>query len=236
MHGRDWKKGAELVESRDSRWVGCMCVGMGEGVDGWLGVGGWLGAFILWEGSCVHVPAVRHNAQLPLHVLPASFPLPPGHTAARQPLSPASPPALPLAPRRESRAIASHAQKHFIKMMLEGRELPPKVCESGRGYTLSGKPLDPNSAAARSYGVKPESFKRESNRAARGGAIARRVVLARMGCVQCVLNWCGARPSSPPSLTCSPHALARCVMLPSPCHDFIRFFHSIIDSLGDSGS
>lgn len=29
--------------------------------------------------------------------------------------------------------------------------LPPKVRESGDGYTLSGKPLDPTSSAARPY-------------------------------------------------------------------------------------
>ena len=31
-----------------------------------------------------------------------------------------------------------------------------QVAESGEGYTLSGKPLDPTSSAARAYGLKPE--------------------------------------------------------------------------------
>jgi protein MYSM1 len=61
---------------------------------------------------------------------------------------------------RDHRAYTSHAQKHFIKMLLRGEELPPKVAATGRGYTLSGKPLDPNSAAARAYGLKPDLFQR----------------------------------------------------------------------------
>lgn len=36
------------------------------------------------------------------------------------------------------RAITSHAQKHFIKLLLRGEEVPGKVAETGRGYTLSG--------------------------------------------------------------------------------------------------
>lgn len=59
---------------------------------------------------------------------------------------------------RDHRALGSHAQKHFIKMLLRGEELPPKVAETGRGYTLSGRPLDPNSASARAYGLKPALF------------------------------------------------------------------------------
>ena len=58
---------------------------------------------------------------------------------------------------RDARAVSSHAQKHFIRLCLQGKRLPPKVRESGEGYTLSGKPLDPNSAAARAYGFKPNS-------------------------------------------------------------------------------
>lgn len=88
-------------------------------------------------------------------------------------------------------------QKHFIKLLLRGEEVPSKVAETGRGYTLSGKArpavlhnagssghaqrfallqlfatllacciagkaLDPNSAAARAYGLKPDLFARES--------------------------------------------------------------------------
>jgi hypothetical protein len=116
---------------------------------------------------------------------------------------------------RDHRAITSHVQKYFIKLCLQGKPLPPKVAESGEGYTLSGrepslvcctcphhllgsnwallksteslhlpskvvlsswpkkrgchqlckwetlpsgKPLDPNSAAARLYGFKPDTI------------------------------------------------------------------------------
>ncbi|KAJ1912467.1 hypothetical protein H4219_005590 [Mycoemilia scoparia] len=52
---------------------------------------------------------------------------------------------------RDSKSIRSHAQKHFIKMFRDKIPLPEKVKESGEGYTLSGRPLDPNSAAARPY-------------------------------------------------------------------------------------
>ena len=63
---------------------------------------------------------------------------------------------------RDARAFTSHAQKHFIKLCLAGKPLPPKVAETGLGYTLSGKPLDPNSAAAKAYGFKPDSLASES--------------------------------------------------------------------------
>lgn len=59
---------------------------------------------------------------------------------------------------RDHRAFTSHAQKHFIKLLLRGEEVPPKVAETGRGYTLSGKPLDPNSSSAAAYGLKPDLF------------------------------------------------------------------------------
>ncbi|KAK9816984.1 hypothetical protein WJX72_007805 [[Myrmecia] bisecta] len=59
---------------------------------------------------------------------------------------------------RDARAFTSHAQKYFIKMCLAGKRLPAKVAESGEGYTLSGKPLDPNSAAAKAYGFKPDTL------------------------------------------------------------------------------
>lgn len=52
---------------------------------------------------------------------------------------------------RDSNSIRSHAQKHFIKMFRDKVPLPDKIRESGEGYTLSGKPLDPNSAAAKPY-------------------------------------------------------------------------------------
>ena len=57
---------------------------------------------------------------------------------------------------RDARSVTSHAQKHFIKLCLHGKPLPTKVAESGLGYTLSGKPLDPLSAAAQSYGFRDE--------------------------------------------------------------------------------
>jgi protein MYSM1 len=41
--------------------------------------------------------------------------------------------------------------------------LPGKVSESGAGYTLSGKPLDPESAAAKQYLGKRFLQKREEN-------------------------------------------------------------------------
>ena len=59
---------------------------------------------------------------------------------------------------RDHRAIASHAQKAFIKKLLKGEELPEAVAVTGKGYTLSGRPLDPNSSAARAYGLRPDSF------------------------------------------------------------------------------
>ncbi|KAJ2162168.1 hypothetical protein GGF46_000910 [Coemansia sp. RSA 552] len=52
---------------------------------------------------------------------------------------------------RDAKSIRSHAQKYFIKLFRDNVPLPPKVRESGDGYTLSGRPLDPNSAAARPY-------------------------------------------------------------------------------------
>ena len=42
-------------------------------------------------------------------------------------------PSFPTAPGRPPAK-----QKHFIKLLLKGEELPDKVAESGRGYTLSG--------------------------------------------------------------------------------------------------
>ncbi|KAI8069264.1 hypothetical protein BC940DRAFT_298307 [Gongronella butleri] len=52
---------------------------------------------------------------------------------------------------RDPHSIRSHAQKYFIRLYRDNLPLPPKVAESGEGYTLSGKPLDPNSAAAKPY-------------------------------------------------------------------------------------
>ena len=61
---------------------------------------------------------------------------------------------------RDARAVASHTQKFLIKALLRGEELPEAMARSGRGYTLSGKPLDPNSSAARAYGLRPAEFKK----------------------------------------------------------------------------
>ncbi|KAJ1342381.1 hypothetical protein BSLG_003066 [Batrachochytrium salamandrivorans] len=52
---------------------------------------------------------------------------------------------------RDTNAVRSHAQKYFIKLFRDCIPLPAKVFESGAGYTLSGKPLNPDSAAARPY-------------------------------------------------------------------------------------
>ena len=66
---------------------------------------------------------------------------------------------------RDKKAFTSHAQKHFIKLCIADRPLPQKVVETGSGdglgYTLSGLPLDPNSASAKSYGLKPEHVQSE---------------------------------------------------------------------------
>ena len=60
---------------------------------------------------------------------------------------------------RDARAFSSHAQKHLIKLCIANKPLPAKVAESGLGYTLSGKPLDPNSAAAKAYGLTDDVLK-----------------------------------------------------------------------------
>ncbi|KAF9930267.1 hypothetical protein FBU30_000687 [Linnemannia zychae] len=52
---------------------------------------------------------------------------------------------------RDANSIRSHAQKHFIKLFRDNIPLPPKVLESGPGYTLSGNDLNPYSSAARPY-------------------------------------------------------------------------------------
>ncbi|ORX59645.1 hypothetical protein DM01DRAFT_1333110 [Hesseltinella vesiculosa] len=61
---------------------------------------------------------------------------------------------------RDANSIRSHAQKYFIKLYRDNLPLPDKVRESGEGYTLSGKPLDPNSASAKPYlGLGPSKIK-----------------------------------------------------------------------------
>ncbi|KAF9200915.1 hypothetical protein BGZ59_003017, partial [Podila verticillata] len=52
---------------------------------------------------------------------------------------------------RDSNSIRSHAQKHFIKLFRDNIPLPAKILETGPGYTLSGRDLDPYSAAAMPY-------------------------------------------------------------------------------------
>lgn len=64
---------------------------------------------------------------------------------------------------RDAGTCRSKAQKHFIKLYREGLPLPAKVKESGEGYTLSGKPLDPYSAAARPYLRLPEPAEGATN-------------------------------------------------------------------------
>jgi len=56
---------------------------------------------------------------------------------------------------RDARAVASHAQKWFVRLAMRGERVPRRVAESGgEGYTLSGRPLDARSATARAYGLK----------------------------------------------------------------------------------
>ncbi|KAK4536539.1 hypothetical protein CDCA_CDCA08G2564 [Cyanidium caldarium] len=68
---------------------------------------------------------------------------------------------------RSANNFRSHAQKYFIKLYSEGQPVPSKVAESGAGHTLSGKPLDPNSAAARAY-LNGAVYRRELQRRNRG--------------------------------------------------------------------
>lgn len=65
---------------------------------------------------------------------------------------------------RPAPLVRSHAQKYLIKLWKTGKPLPKKVAESGKGYTLSGKPLHPDSASARSYLTKipcPQAVERK---------------------------------------------------------------------------
>lgn len=56
---------------------------------------------------------------------------------------------------RDAKSVTSHAQKYMIRLCMDGKLLPQKMAESGAGYTLSGKLLDPASASAIAYGLKP---------------------------------------------------------------------------------
>eukprot|EP00210_Caulerpa_lentillifera_P000275 g268.t1 len=60
---------------------------------------------------------------------------------------------------RDSKAVTSHAQKHFVKLCIIGKPVPEKVAESGLGYTLSGRLLDPDSRSAHAYGFRKETIK-----------------------------------------------------------------------------
>ncbi|KAI9268037.1 hypothetical protein BDA99DRAFT_354059 [Phascolomyces articulosus] len=74
---------------------------------------------------------------------------------------------------RDSNSIRSHAQKHFIKMYRDKIPLPDKVRESGEGYTLSGKPLDPNSAAARAYLARSTANQGQNNGSSSSGSVTK---------------------------------------------------------------
>ncbi|GMH38254.1 hypothetical protein BSKO_06138 [Bryopsis sp. KO-2023] len=79
---------------------------------------------------------------------------------------------------RDAKSLTSHAQKHFIKMCMRGLPLPPKVSETGVGYTLSGKLLDPTSTSAKAYGFNPHALKElseEGYRTALNGIIAEKL-------------------------------------------------------------
>jgi len=52
---------------------------------------------------------------------------------------------------RDVVSCRSHAQKYFIKLWINGEPLPKKVAEQGAGYTVSGKPLDPDSSFVKYY-------------------------------------------------------------------------------------
>ncbi|KAI8823672.1 uncharacterized protein EV422DRAFT_365269 [Fimicolochytrium jonesii] len=52
---------------------------------------------------------------------------------------------------RSKDIVKSRAQRHLIHLWLEGKDVPEKVKETGAGHTLSGKPLNPESAAVRPY-------------------------------------------------------------------------------------
>jgi len=52
---------------------------------------------------------------------------------------------------RDAKNVSSHAQRHFIRLWYNNKDLPAKVQESGKGHTLSGKLLDPESSFARIF-------------------------------------------------------------------------------------
>jgi len=52
---------------------------------------------------------------------------------------------------RNAASIRSHAQIHFLKLLKNGNKLPPKVKESGNGYTLGGDALNKYSSTAIRY-------------------------------------------------------------------------------------
>eukprot|EP00485_Elphidium_margaritaceum_P010033 CAMPEP_0202689982 /NCGR_PEP_ID=MMETSP1385-20130828/5137_1 /ASSEMBLY_ACC=CAM_ASM_000861 /TAXON_ID=933848 /ORGANISM="Elphidium margaritaceum" /LENGTH=598 /DNA_ID=CAMNT_0049345203 /DNA_START=33 /DNA_END=1829 /DNA_ORIENTATION=+ len=55
---------------------------------------------------------------------------------------------------RNTAAIRSHSQIYFLKLLAQGTPLPPKVLESGNGYTLGGAALNKySSIAIRHFGA-----------------------------------------------------------------------------------
>lgn len=52
---------------------------------------------------------------------------------------------------RDRASITSHAQKHLIQMWIRGDDLPEQMAKGGTGYSLSGKPLDPDSSSVKPY-------------------------------------------------------------------------------------
>ena len=73
---------------------------------------------------------------------------------------------------RDVPSIRSHAQTYFLKLWFNSTPLPAKVQESGKGYSLSGKPLDVNGGAVSAFlkgktgGVIPPHIKIQTEAAA----------------------------------------------------------------------
>eukprot|EP00887_Chlorella_sp_A99_P000761 scaffold5.g761.t1 len=129
LHGRDWRACAAHVGTRDHKAIASHTQARRRRRRSTLpGPRGSSDA------------SVRRLARAAPRARPARSGLPPDPGAAT-----------PLhAPRR--------LQKYLIKLLLRGEEVPGKMKGSGLGYTLSGKPLDPDSAAARAYGLRPDVF------------------------------------------------------------------------------
>ncbi len=83
---------------------------------------------------------------------------------------------------RDPPSIRSHCQRYFIKLWHEKIALPEKVRETGEGYTLSGKPLDPESGAVLAYLGKGKKRKKS-------WVPLLVVVVSRVMSVQCTVLW-----------------------------------------------